>query len=203
MFSCHNLMWDWLVLFHAGFLEGGARPLFPQWSHHVYPQFLPGSHPDASPPQNVNSNSMPPQNINLNHSAHHQQSQQRNHQLIRNHINNKLDQAAPQLRFRRNMAKPGNRHLSGETLLACLSLQNISFVSVSFHSVVLANAQTLVCMVIFVLFKNFMLEHKFCPCAYLYIWMHSVTPAIRSMFRRNFCVHNIPDAVCLLLSYPG
>ncbi|XP_069686520.1 neurobeachin isoform X3 [Periplaneta americana] len=27
--------------------EGGARPLFPQWSHHVYPQFLPGSHPNA------------------------------------------------------------------------------------------------------------------------------------------------------------
>ncbi|KAI8441185.1 hypothetical protein MSG28_009418 [Choristoneura fumiferana] len=23
----------------------GARPLFPQWSHHVYPQFLPGAHP--------------------------------------------------------------------------------------------------------------------------------------------------------------
>ncbi|KAK3927685.1 Neurobeachin [Frankliniella fusca] len=86
--------------------EGGARPLFPQWSHHVYPQFLPGSHPDASPPQNANTNAMPPQNINVNHNAHHQQSQQRNHQLNRNHINNKLDQAAPPLRFRRNMAKP-------------------------------------------------------------------------------------------------
>lgn len=23
----------------------GSRPLFPQWSHHVYPQFLPGGHP--------------------------------------------------------------------------------------------------------------------------------------------------------------
>ncbi|GLH11169.1 Lipopolysaccharide-responsive and beige-like anchor protein [Gryllus bimaculatus] len=31
--------------------EGGARPLFPQWSHHVYPQFLPGTHPNAVPPQ--------------------------------------------------------------------------------------------------------------------------------------------------------
>nr|CAD7255917.1 unnamed protein product [Timema shepardi] len=30
--------------------EGGARPLFPQWSHHVYPQFLPGSHPNSVPP---------------------------------------------------------------------------------------------------------------------------------------------------------
>jgi len=28
-------------------IEGGARPLFPQWSHHVYPQFLPASHPNA------------------------------------------------------------------------------------------------------------------------------------------------------------
>ncbi|XP_023318209.1 neurobeachin isoform X4 [Trichogramma pretiosum] len=27
---------------------GGGRPLFPQWSHHVYPQFLPGSHPNAN-----------------------------------------------------------------------------------------------------------------------------------------------------------
>ncbi|XP_049825585.1 neurobeachin isoform X2 [Aethina tumida] len=27
--------------------EGSARPLFPQWSHHVYPQFLPGTHPNA------------------------------------------------------------------------------------------------------------------------------------------------------------
>ncbi|GBP72418.1 Neurobeachin [Eumeta japonica] len=25
----------------------GSRPLFPQWSHHVYPQFLPGSHPNS------------------------------------------------------------------------------------------------------------------------------------------------------------
>lgn len=98
-------------------LEGGARPLFPQWSHHVYPQFLPGSHPDASPPQNTNTNSMPSQNTNLNHNTHHQSVQQRNHQLIRNHINNKLDQAAPQLRFRRNMVKPGKRHLSGVSML--------------------------------------------------------------------------------------
>lgn len=25
----------------------GPRPLFPQWSRHVYPQFLPNSHPNA------------------------------------------------------------------------------------------------------------------------------------------------------------
>lgn len=36
------------VLFdHARTAEGSARPLFPQWSHHVYPQFLPGTHPNA------------------------------------------------------------------------------------------------------------------------------------------------------------
>lgn len=29
--------------------SGASRPLFPQWSHHVYPQFLPGSHPNAVP----------------------------------------------------------------------------------------------------------------------------------------------------------
>ncbi|XP_011299743.1 neurobeachin isoform X2 [Fopius arisanus] len=42
---------------------GGGRPLFPQWSHHVYPQFLPGSHPAANA------------NVNANHhiSQHHHQ----------------------------------------------------------------------------------------------------------------------------------
>ncbi|XP_044012946.1 neurobeachin isoform X8 [Aphidius gifuensis] len=44
---------------------GGGRPLFPQWSHHVYPQFLPGSHPNA----NVNANNHMSQH-------HHQHPQQ-------------------------------------------------------------------------------------------------------------------------------
>ncbi|XP_058126890.1 neurobeachin [Anopheles coustani] len=30
--------------------ESTNRPLFPQWSHHVYPQFLPGSHPNSHQP---------------------------------------------------------------------------------------------------------------------------------------------------------
>lgn len=31
----------------------GTRPLFPQWSHHVYPQFLPPSHSiDPQMPRN-------------------------------------------------------------------------------------------------------------------------------------------------------
>ncbi|CAB0041903.1 unnamed protein product, partial [Trichogramma brassicae] len=34
--------------FGDGNSGGGGRPLFPQWSHHVYPQFLPGSHPNAN-----------------------------------------------------------------------------------------------------------------------------------------------------------
>ena len=33
--------------------EPTNRPLFPQWSHHVYPQFLPKSHPQS--PNNSNS----------------------------------------------------------------------------------------------------------------------------------------------------
>lgn len=32
-------------------VESSARPLFPQWSNHVYPQFLPGSHPNHHPQQ--------------------------------------------------------------------------------------------------------------------------------------------------------
>ena len=53
-------------------LENSQRPLFPQWSHHVYPQFLPGSHPNhQAPPQVV---------IQQQHHQHyHQQMQQQHH----------------------------------------------------------------------------------------------------------------------------
>ncbi|XP_061716786.1 neurobeachin isoform X12 [Cydia pomonella] len=34
---------------HHGHDHHGSRPLFPQWSHHVYPQFLPGAHPAHRP----------------------------------------------------------------------------------------------------------------------------------------------------------
>ncbi|XP_031629560.1 neurobeachin isoform X7 [Contarinia nasturtii] len=36
--------------------ETSARPLFPQWSHHVYPQFLPGSHPNYQNSTNMHHN---------------------------------------------------------------------------------------------------------------------------------------------------
>ncbi|OXU29413.1 hypothetical protein TSAR_000567 [Trichomalopsis sarcophagae] len=50
---------------------GGGRPLFPQWSHHVYPQFLPGSHPNA--------------NANANHhvSQHHHEHTPASEQALR------------------------------------------------------------------------------------------------------------------------
>ncbi|XP_031781588.1 neurobeachin isoform X6 [Nasonia vitripennis] len=50
---------------------GGGRPLFPQWSHHVYPQFLPGSHPNA--------------NANANHhvSQHHHEHPPASEQALR------------------------------------------------------------------------------------------------------------------------
>lgn len=53
-------------------MENSQRPLFPQWSHHVYPQFLPGSHPNhQGPPQVV---------IQQQHHQHyHQQMQQQHH----------------------------------------------------------------------------------------------------------------------------
>lgn len=37
-------------------IETSARPLFPQWSHHVYPQFLPGSHPNYQNATNMHHN---------------------------------------------------------------------------------------------------------------------------------------------------
>lgn len=56
--------------------EGSARPLFPQWSHHVYPQFLPGSHPNASQHQHNYSRhrhtyTKHHYNLNNNHHSHH------------------------------------------------------------------------------------------------------------------------------------
>ncbi|XP_044255555.1 neurobeachin isoform X13 [Tribolium madens] len=55
--------------------EGSARPLFPQWSHHVYPQFLPGTHPNAVPHHNYvrhrHSYVKHHHNLNNNHHLHH------------------------------------------------------------------------------------------------------------------------------------
>ncbi|RZC37735.1 neurobeachin, partial [Asbolus verrucosus] len=55
--------------------EGSARPLFPQWSHHVYPQFLPGTHPNAVPHHNYvrhrHSYVKHHYNLNNNHHSHH------------------------------------------------------------------------------------------------------------------------------------
>lgn len=52
--------------------ENSQRPLFPQWSHHVYPQFLPGSHPNHQPPVVIQQQ---------HHQHYHQQMQQQQHHL--------------------------------------------------------------------------------------------------------------------------
>lgn len=46
--------WQMWVFSGDGNGGGGGRPLFPQWSHHVYPQFLPGTHPNANANANAN-----------------------------------------------------------------------------------------------------------------------------------------------------
>lgn len=67
---------------------GGGRPLFPQWSHHVYPQFLPGSHPNAN--ANVNAN----HHISQHHHQHplpaarHTNRQPPSSYYLPNHYNN-------------------------------------------------------------------------------------------------------------------
>ncbi|XP_034836250.1 neurobeachin isoform X5 [Maniola hyperantus] len=62
---------------HHSHEHHGSRPLFPQWSHHVYPQFLPGGHPahrhshcklDCG--QHVNNNSHAHARIANFHRAH-------------------------------------------------------------------------------------------------------------------------------------
>jgi len=97
-----------LVLFSCCLIEGGARPLFPQWSHHVYPQFLPGSHPDAAPAPAPNPCSVPT-NGNPCHNAHHQQGylkQAPPQRSQRNHIMPKSDNPSQQ-RFRRSAHSQG------------------------------------------------------------------------------------------------
>ncbi|XP_029171976.1 neurobeachin isoform X3 [Nylanderia fulva] len=82
---------------------GEGRPLFPQWSHHVYPQFLPGSHPNANANVNANhhinqhhhqhplpaarhSNRQPPSNYYLpNHHNNHYNHHPNNHNYHRHH----------------------------------------------------------------------------------------------------------------------
>ncbi|CAH1123738.1 unnamed protein product [Ceutorhynchus assimilis] len=63
--------------------EGSARPLFPQWSHHVYPQFLPGSHPNAV------------SHTNYMRHRHHSYSKHNHYNLNNNHHshyhNHKID----------------------------------------------------------------------------------------------------------------
>lgn len=67
-----------LFFFLRARVGGSARPLFPQWSHHVYPQFLPGSHPNAIPHHTYirhRHSYMKHQhyqhNLNNNHHSHH------------------------------------------------------------------------------------------------------------------------------------
>lgn len=96
----------WYMWFLAdGNGGGGGRPLFPQWSHHVYPQFLPGSHPNANANVNANvnhhinqhhhqhplpaarhSNRQPPSNYYLpNHHKNHYNHHPSNHNYHRHH----------------------------------------------------------------------------------------------------------------------
>ncbi|KAG5684962.1 hypothetical protein PVAND_014167 [Polypedilum vanderplanki] len=59
-------------------MESSNRPLFPQWSHHVYPQFLPGTHPNhQNNPQVV---------IQQQHHQHYHQMQQQQQQQPHHHM---------------------------------------------------------------------------------------------------------------------
>nr|XP_017035230.1 neurobeachin isoform X6 [Drosophila kikkawai] len=64
----------------AGGEAASARPLFPQWSHHVYPQFLPESHQNhvAAAPGNMPQQQQQQQ-------QHYYQQQQQQQQVAHNH----------------------------------------------------------------------------------------------------------------------
>lgn len=48
-----------------------GRPLFPQWSNHVYPQFLPSSHPHSTQTAYPITSSLPTQPANHRLAARH------------------------------------------------------------------------------------------------------------------------------------
>lgn len=93
-------------------LESSNRPLFPQWSHHVYPQFLPGSHPNHQQnPQVV---------IQQQHHQHYHQQmimaqQQQHHQHITNANNNYINVSAsntsPILQHNNHIMNNNHQHL--------------------------------------------------------------------------------------------
>ncbi|XP_034937724.1 neurobeachin isoform X3 [Chelonus insularis] len=74
---------------------GGGRPLFPQWSHHVYPQFLPGSHPNAN--ANVNANHHMSQHYHQHPlpTVRHSNRQPPSNYYIPNHHNNHYNNHHP------------------------------------------------------------------------------------------------------------
>ncbi|XP_055840739.1 neurobeachin isoform X12 [Episyrphus balteatus] len=74
--------------------EPTSRPLFPQWSHHVYPQFLPGSNQQQSGQQHLQQQQQQqqqPPSINSNNPPNQLQHQQHNHQ----HYYQQQQQVAP------------------------------------------------------------------------------------------------------------
>lgn len=80
VFVCIALLWiSSFPSRHSSLGTSGSRPLFPQWSHHVYPQFLPGGHPAHRHPhthckleceQHVNNNTHAHSRIASYHRAH-------------------------------------------------------------------------------------------------------------------------------------
>lgn len=67
------------LAFCLSLVGSGTRPLFPQWTHHVYPQFLPGGHPAHRHPhthcklecgQHINNNTHAHTRIASYHRAH-------------------------------------------------------------------------------------------------------------------------------------
>lgn len=88
----HFSIWSQLKFFCSYWrTEGSARPLFPQWSHHVYPQFLPGSHPNAIPHNFIrHRHSYSKHHFNLNNNYHsHHHNHKIDHRYHRNSIANR------------------------------------------------------------------------------------------------------------------
>lgn len=72
-------------------LESSNRPLFPQWSHHVYPQFLPpGTHPNHQTPQVV-VQQQHHQHFHQMQQQQQQQQQQQHHHISSNANNNYIN----------------------------------------------------------------------------------------------------------------
>lgn len=146
-----------------------SRPLFPQWSHHVYPQFLPGSHPNAShgSPEAAGGQ------VKAHHPHHHvhrttcSNTSQHHHYKVQSHHSNYANNNS-QYHSRTGNYHRGHPLQSGKTLPLPM-LCHSSIIHILYNTYIML--YYILCISIFVLFSVFMDTYQ-CYAIYHYFIPH-------------------------------